>query len=108
MALPMVAAFWATLASIAAPLCYRILAALGLGMVSYAGIGELMDMVIDGVQGSINSFPAPILQYVAVFNIDRYFMIVFSAMSVRLVFQGLQATGLVQKMVFRGQLSLPV
>jgi len=108
MAIPVVAAFWATFSAIMVPLAYRLLAGLGIGMVTYSGLRELLDMALEGIQTSIGGMGANVLQWVALFNVDRYFMIVFSAMTVRMVFQGLQATGLVQKMVFRGQLSLPV
>lgn len=98
---PLVVAFWSSFVAIAGPLVVRVLAAIGLGVVAYAGISELMDTLFDLVQTNIGALGADILQFVAVFNVDRFFTMVFSAFTIKLVFMGLTATGTITRMQWR-------
>jgi hypothetical protein len=101
MALPLVAVFWSTFVSIAIPLAIRVLAAIGLGVVAYSGISALMDSLFDFVQTNIGNLGSDILQYVAVFNVDRFFTMIFSAFTIRLVFLGMSSAGVITRMQWR-------
>lgn len=90
------------LVSIGAPLVIRVLAALGLGFAAYSGISVLLDELLDMVQGNINALGSQVLQYVAVFNVDRFMTMVFSAFVIRLVFMGMSSAGVISRMQWRG------
>jgi hypothetical protein len=98
---PLVTALWTAFVAIAVPLAVRVLGALGLGVATYTGVKALIDWALDFVKSNINALGADLLVYVAVFNVDRFFTIVFSAMVVRLVFVGLTSAGAITKMQWR-------
>jgi hypothetical protein len=98
---PLVTALWSAFVAIAVPLAVRVLGALGLGVATYTGIKVLIDWALDFVKTNINALGGDVLVYVAVFNVDRFMTIVFSAMLVRLVFVGLTSAGAITKMQWR-------
>jgi hypothetical protein len=99
--MPLILALWTAFAAIAVPLVIRVLTAIGIGVATYAGVHELFDWALGLVQSNINSLGADVLQYVAVFRVDQFMTIVFSAMVTRLVFTGMNAAGAITKMQWR-------
>jgi hypothetical protein len=98
--MPVILAWLAALVPIVKPLVIRVLTSLGLGVATYSGIALLLDQLRDLVVANINASGATILQYIAVFNVDRAITIIFSACTVRLVFMGMNASGAMTRMTW--------
>lgn len=78
------------LASALPSLIFRGLAALGIGYVSYKGIGLLLDQVRDFAQssmGALSQFPL-LSELAGFFMIDRHISIIFSALTIKLTLIG--------------------
>lgn len=99
--MPFITALLAGLTSIAGPLAVRVLTGLGVGVATYSGVKALLDMLLSEVQTNMNSLGGQLLQFAAVFNLDRAIMIIFSAYTVRLTFMGMTAAGILTRMQWR-------
>lgn len=91
---PLVVGAIAGLAAAIVPLAVKLLAALGIGFVTYSGITLLLDGVATQIQAQ---FAIPGFEYVtnllAYMNVDRAISLMLSAITVRATLRGLQAGG---------------
>lgn len=65
-------------------LIFKLLTALGVGVVVFWGIGELFDGMLVEVQGFTAALPAVIAKIVAALRIDDAIQVIFSAISIRI------------------------
>lgn len=63
------------------PMIVRIMASLGLSIVTFEGIQGAFDQARGYVQSAVNSFPAAVLQIGGLFGIDTALGLVLGAMS---------------------------
>lgn len=74
----------------ASTLVGRVLMALGFGYVSYTGLTATLDYAQDQVESAFTEFPTQVLQVVDTLQIDNAMALIFSAIAVRFLLQGLQ------------------
>ena len=72
------------LAIVAAPLIARIMLSLGIGVVSYIGMGVVLDYLFDQLITSFNTLPAQLLHLAALMKMDVAVNIIFGAVNARL------------------------
>lgn len=79
---------WAILAPVFAfvltGILTRMLLAVGLGVVTYFGMSELISWVYTEIVGQLSGLPSHILQAAAMLKIGTAISIIFSAISIRL------------------------
>jgi hypothetical protein len=78
----------------------RILISLGIGFVTYQGIDTTLDYVKDTITSNLQGLPADIVGIASICQIDTAVSIIFSAIAVRFVIQGL-TSGTMKRMVFK-------
>ncbi|SCZ52954.1 DUF2523 domain-containing protein [Thiohalomonas denitrificans] len=88
MALPVIGMFWGSLLTLIAPLVYKVVAALGLGFVTYLGLSYVMDELMSYMQGALSGLPSEMLAMVALLKIDQAIALIVSAFSVRAAISG--------------------
>jgi hypothetical protein len=100
MALPAIlaASLIGGLAQAATSLVGRVLIALGIGYVTYAGLDVLLDFIKTRVFQELLSVDPTIIGIMAVLNVDRAINVVLSAIAARLLLIGL-TSGSITRMV---------
>jgi hypothetical protein len=100
MALPAIlaASLIGGLAQAATSLVGRVLIALGIGYVTYAGLDVLLDFIKTRVFQELLSVDPTIIGIMAVLNVDRAINVVLSAIAARLLLNGL-TSGSITRMV---------
>lgn len=73
----------ATLSTIIVPLVIKVLVALGIGVVAYAGINELITNIQDFVVNSLSGIPGTIIAIAGLCQIDTVITMILSAVSIR-------------------------
>lgn len=98
MAVAIATGFGMVLASIIVPLAIRLLAALGVGFVTYAGVGLVLDQLLLMVQAQF-AFPQfpQVLNLLALMNVDKAITMMMSAITIRATLAGLSATGALRR-----------
>lgn len=84
------------LATVAGSLVGRVLLSLGIGYVSYKGIGVLLDWLKSQAISNLTSVPIEVLQVIGVAKVDVCVNILFSALAARLVIKGLTSDTITQ------------
>lgn len=77
------------LISIVGTLAGRVLVALGIGVVAYAGIGSLLGGLIDDAVQNLSGLPADLYGLMAFLKVGNAINIISSAILARLTLQGL-------------------
>lgn len=100
MALPAIlaASLIGGLAQAATSLVGRVLIALGIGYVTYAGLDVLLDFIKVRIFQELLSVDPTIIGIMAVLNVDRAINVVLSAIAARLLLNGL-TSGSITRMV---------
>ncbi|SPD67820.1 conserved protein of unknown function (plasmid) [Cupriavidus taiwanensis] len=88
------------LVSIAASMVGRVLIALGIGYVTYSGISVLLDTLKAQVVSRLSGASVEFVQVMSLVKIDVCVSILFSAMTARLLLQGLTSDK-ITKMVIK-------
>lgn len=78
----------------------RILISLGVGFVTYQGITATIDYVKSVIVSNLGGLPADVVGIASVCQLDTAVSIIFSAIAVRFVIQGL-TSGTMKRMVFK-------
>jgi hypothetical protein len=91
--MPWLLAFVAGLAPIVLPWVFRILAAVGVGSVTYLGIGSLFDVAESYILANFAAVPPSVLSVLGIMQVDRALTLLLSALSARLTLAGLSAAG---------------
>lgn len=100
MALPAIlaASLIGGLAQAATSLVGRVLIALGIGYVTYAGLDVLLDFIKTRIFQELLSVDPTIIGIMAVLNVDRAINVILSAITARLLLNGL-TSGSITRMV---------
>ena len=94
------AALLGGLVQVAATMAGRVLIALGIGYVTYQGLDLALDNIHDMIFANLTGLPAQTLAVMARMNIGEFINIQISAISARLVLNGL-TSGAVTRMVIK-------
>ena len=91
MALPVIAAaLVGGLISVTGTIVGRVLVALGVGVVTYMGVQVGIDSLLSNLDSAIHGVPADILGLLGFMRVGEAMNIVISAMSARMLLNGLQ------------------
>ena len=96
-----VAALIGGLGAIAGQLAWKVLAALGIGYVTYTGVNVLVDQYQPQILQALQALPPVALQLAGVLKVGTCVNIMFSAMAMRATLAGLNA-GSIKKMQVNG------
>ena len=77
------------LAQAAASIAGRVMIGLGFGLVAYQGIGTLMTWIQQQVMAQLDTLPPVVLQLLGILQVGTAINIIFSAIAVRLLLNGL-------------------
>lgn len=103
MALPWLGAVIAgALVSVAESVVKRTVVALGVGAVTFAGVGSVMTQFRTFALERFGGLPGDVLSLLSMMSVGVALNIVFSAVMVRLTLKGLCASGNIKQMVFKG------
>lgn len=94
-----VAALLGGLIEIAASMLGRALLALGLGWVSYQGVRVTIDYLKAEALSALSGVSAQMLGLMAYLKVGEFISIIFSALLVRLLLNGLSSGGAIYKLV---------
>jgi hypothetical protein len=72
------------LASLAASIVARVLISLGIGVVSYIGMGAVLDFMFGEITAAVNTLPATVLHLAALMKLDVAINIIMGAVNARL------------------------
>ena len=86
-----VSAIGGMLLTIAASFVGRVLASLGLSVVTFYGISNALDYLKQLIMQSLSQLPADVLQLVALMKVGTALSIVFSAMFASMLLNGLNS-----------------
>jgi hypothetical protein len=75
----------------------RALLALGIGVVTYAGVGSLIDGLKAQSLSGFAGLPAELLGILAVLKVGESLSILFGALTIRLTLQGLTSSGTIKR-----------
>lgn len=93
------AAIFSFLTTIAGPLVKRVLAALGIGMVTFAGFQLTVEAAKNYVRSNFSGLPADVAHILGLLKVDVAINIVFAAVITRAVISGMdKVTGGISKM----------
>lgn len=95
-----IAALLGGLAQAAASLVGRVLIALSIGFIVYQGVDVAVEACKDLIFQHLGSTGATVTNILGMLNIDKAIEVVFSAISARLVLNGL-TSGSIKKMVYK-------
>lgn len=84
--------FWAGLLFFLPSIIPKILAALGVGTVTYVLGGFGLDVIYDAVEARLNGLPVDMLTYLKMTGFPEALSILFGALSARLTYSALGAT----------------
>lgn len=74
------------------PVVVRIMASLGLSVVTFKGVDTAFDQARSYVMGAVNSFPATVLNMMGLFGIDTGLALILGAISFALTLWALRKT----------------
>lgn len=77
--MPLVMALLGGLATVAGSLVGRVLLALGIGFVTYQGVGTGIDWILAQIKTNMSAMPAEIVAFFAWLWVDKAISMVFSA-----------------------------
>jgi hypothetical protein len=101
MPLPVGLGIGAVLATIIVPLVVKVLAAFGVGFITYTGINLLLDSVLSAIQANFASIGfTAVANLLAYMNVDIAITMMISAITMRATLRGLQAGGDLKKLGF--------
>ncbi|MCX7258695.1 MAG: DUF2523 domain-containing protein [Polaromonas sp.] len=83
------AALGGVLLNIAGSMVLRVLVSLGVGFVAYTGINSTFDWLKNQIVSSASGLPPEIIGMLSVMKVGSSISIIFSAIMVRLLFQGM-------------------
>lgn len=89
-------AWFAALAPLVVPIVRRALAGIGFGLVMYAGVSTLWDSIQSQVWTNLSASGSSILTILGLARVDDAIKVVFSALSTKLILNGLTATGIIR------------
>lgn len=93
------AAIFSFLATIAGPLVKRVLVALGIGMVTFAGFQLSVNAAKSYVQSNFSGLPSDVVHILGLLKVDVAINIVFAAVITRAVIAGMdKVTGGISKL----------
>lgn len=75
----------------AGPIAKRVLAALGVGVVSFVGVGIAFNALVDIARTNWGGLPADIAQYMAFAGVNQAISIIVGAMAARLALASLKS-----------------
>lgn len=82
---------WATfLLGMTAPIVTRVLATLGLGIVSFTGLTAVLNLAFSTIQDNLNSMPGEVAQLIFLSGVPQGIAIIMSALSARIGFMQLK------------------
>lgn len=87
--MPIIAALIGALIAAIGSFIVQALIGLAFGVVTYTGMQVAMDWFLNGFISNINSLPSQLVQVIALLRFDSAISIIMSAITVRLVMQGL-------------------
>jgi hypothetical protein len=96
-----IAALLGGLVLMAGPIAGRVVLALGFGAVTYAGVSTTLAWLKSQVLGALTGLSADMLGLLAFLKVGEAISIVFSALLVRLVLNGLSDGGSISRLVKR-------
>lgn len=82
------------LASAAVAMTIRVVAALGIGVVTYSGITTGLDALKASIISNIGGLSAQTLGFITFMHMDRALAMIFSAVTASLVIRGVTSSGL--------------
>jgi len=91
-----IAALLSGLITIAGHVAGRVLIALGIGVVTYTGLGATTDWLTSQALSNLQALPADLLAIIAYLKVGSFINIIASAIAVRFVLQGLTGDALKQ------------
>jgi hypothetical protein len=101
--MPWLAALLAgVLVSVAQSIVYRVIAALGIGLVAYSGFNALIDQTKTFILDQLGA-AGPVMDFMALFGFGVVLNIGLSALTIRLTLLGLKSDGSLMKMVTKGK-----
>lgn len=77
------------LLNIAGSLVLRVLTSLGVGLIAYKGIDSTFDWLKNQIVQNASALPADIIGLLSVLKVGSSISIIFSAIMVRMLFQGM-------------------
>jgi hypothetical protein len=95
-----IAALIGGLVQAAGSLVGRVLIAMGVGFVTYQGINTAMSYILSHVFSNLDALSPTIVGMLGTLNVGKAINVIFSAISARLVLNGL-GSGTVKRMVFK-------
>lgn len=95
-----IAALMGALINIAGTLVGRVLVALGLSVVTFTGLSASLDWAKNNVVSSFSSLPPEVVGMLSMLGVGEFLSIILSAVSARMVLQGLTG-GTVKKWVLK-------
>lgn len=90
------------LVSVATSIVYRVIAALGIGAVSYFGFSLLVNQAKSFIVGYVSGV-GPAFDFFSLFGGGPIISILFSAITIRLTLSGLRSDGSLLKLVTKGK-----
>jgi len=95
--MPAILAWLAALGPVVVPLVRRAAWGLGFGVVAYAGIGALWTEIQSQIWGNLGDASASILTILGMARVDDGIQVVLSAGSAKLLYNGLNAAGVINR-----------
>lgn len=96
--MPFITALFAGLVSLLPQLVWKVLGAVGIGLVTYQGAKAALDVLKASVVSQIGGMSADVLNLIALLQVDKAITVLFSAIVVRWTFAGMKAaTGAITK-----------
>lgn len=90
------------LVQIAGSLAGRVMIALGFGIVQYSGVSVTLTWLRDQALSALTGMPGQLVQLLAFMKVGEAISIIFSALGVRLLLNGLSAGGSISRLVRTG------
>ena len=85
------------LAALLESLVFKVLLGLGFGVLTYSGVGALLDSAQSTLNGMFSGLSADVLAMTYLLGVDRCINLVFSSVVARLTLQGMSALGSVSR-----------
>jgi len=69
------------------PVVFRVLAILGIGIITYTGADSLINLLGDQIAQQFTGLPPQLAQVFGILNVDKFATIIISAYAIRLGYQ---------------------
>lgn len=83
--------------SLARPLLVKVLAALGMGAISYAGVNQGMDILVSAIRSNISGIPSELSGLMGLTGIYTAFSMILGALAFRMTMQVFNRIGVMTK-----------